>query len=89
MSKDLVIIKRLKRSPAQLKVLSSIKEPSTPAEIMRKIYGKSSATYFAIVSRALTKLKNYKLIQLINKDDKVDRIYTLTKKGKELVKKLN
>ncbi len=60
----------------------------TPPEIMKKIYGKSSATYFAIVSRTLSKLKGYSLIELINEEDKVDRVYKLTNKGKIILKSL-
>lgn len=59
-----------------------------PPEIMKKIYGKSSATYFALVSRALSKLKGYSLIELINEEDKVYRVYKLTNKGKSILKEL-
>ena len=41
MLKDIVIIKRLKRSPTQLKIFLSIKEPSTPETREPRMYSVS------------------------------------------------
>jgi len=39
-------------------------------ELMRKIYGKTSNTYFNLVSRALSELLEKKLVEVINPKEK-------------------
>jgi DNA-binding HxlR family transcriptional regulator len=51
---------------------------------MRKIYNKTSNTYFNLVSRALSELKEKKLIEVVNPNEKTGRIYRKTKLGKEV-----
>jgi hypothetical protein len=55
---------------------------------MRKIYNKTSNTYFNLVSRALSELKDKKLIEVVNPREKTGRIYQKTKLGKEVEKKI-
>lgn len=59
-----------------------------PSEIMKKIYGKTSNTYFNLVSRALGELTEKKLIEVVNPNEKTGRIYRKTKLGMEVEKEL-
>lgn len=67
-------------------VFLALDGPMMPSELMRKIYGKMSNTYFNIVSRALAELTEKKLIEIINPKEKTGRIYQKTKLGKEVEK---
>jgi len=78
----------VKRGKNRQIVFLALDKPMIPSEIMRKIYNKTSNTYFNLVSRALGDLKNKKLIEIINPNDKTGRIYRKTKLGKEIEKHL-
>ena len=79
----------VKRGKNRQIVFLAINKPMIPSEIMRKIYNKTSNTYFNLVSRALSELKEKKLIEIINPNEKTGRIYRKTKLGKEVEKKLD
>ena len=55
---------------------------------MIKVYGKSSNTYFNLVSRALAELKKFGLVKIINPKEKTGRIYKLTELGKKVKENL-
>lgn len=78
----------VKRGKNRKIVFLAIDKPLMPSEIMRKIYGKTSNTYFNLVSRALSELAKKKLIEIVNPGEKTGRIYRKTKLGLEVEKKL-
>ncbi|NCN86855.1 hypothetical protein GW932_03400 [archaeon] len=59
-----------------------------PSELVMKIYKSNSNTYFNLVSRALAELKEKKLVEIVNPEDKTGRIYKRTKEGEKVLKKL-
>lgn len=78
----------VKRGQNRKKIFLALDKPMMPSELMRKIYNKTSNTYFNLVSRALTELKDKKLIEVVNPKEKTGRIYQKTKLGKEVEKKI-
>ena len=60
-----------------------------PSELVIKIYGKNSNTYFNIVSRALAELTEKGIVEVLNPKERTGRIYQRTKLGREIIKKLN
>jgi DNA-binding HxlR family transcriptional regulator len=79
----------VKRAKNRQIVFLALDKPMMPSELMRKIYNKTSNTYFNLVSRALSELKEKKLIEVINPNEKTGRIYQKTKLGKDVRKLLN
>ena len=49
-----------------------------------KIYKSKSNTYFNLVSRALAELKEKRLVEVINPEDRTGRIYRRTKEGEKV-----
>lgn len=49
-----------------------------PSEIVKKVFGKTSNTYFNVVSRALAELESAGLIKCLNPKEKTGRFYHLT-----------
>lgn len=88
MSENWNLIAKIKRGKNRLKVFLAIDKPLMPSEIVNKLYGKPSNTYFNIVSRALSELVKLGLIEVKNPKEKTGRIYSLTKKGKEIISKV-
>jgi len=78
----------VKRGQNRKKIFLALDKPMMPSELMRKIYNKTSNTYFNLVSRALTELKEKKLIEVVNPKEKTGRIYQKTQLGKEVQKNL-
>ena len=78
----------VKRGKNRQIVFLALDKPMMPSELMKKIYGKTSNTYFNLVSRALGELKEKKLVEIINPQEKTGRIYRKTKLGKEVEEKL-
>jgi len=74
----------VKRAKNRQKLFLSLDKPMMPSELMRKIYGKTSNTYFNLVSRALSELVDKKLVEVINPNEKTGRIYQKTKLGNEV-----
>ena len=78
----------VKRAKNRSKVLKAVDGNIMPSELVLKLYGKSSNTYFNIVSRALGELVQQKLVKIVNPKSKTGRLYTLTDKGKRVVSML-
>lgn len=78
----------VKRGKNRKIIFLVLDRPMMPSELMRKAYGKTSNTYFNLVSRALSELKEKKLIEVINPKEKTGRIYRKTKLGKEVEQKI-
>ena len=78
----------VKRAKNRQKVFLLLDKPMMPSELMRKLYGKTSNTYFNLVSRALSELADKKLIEVVNPKEKTGRIYQKTKLGHEVDKKI-
>ena len=75
----------VKRGKNRKKVFLALDKPMMPSELVIKIYGKSSNTYFNIVSRALTELKEKELVNIVNPEDRTGRIYQRTQLGKKVL----
>ena len=82
------LISFVKRGKNRKKVFIALDRPMMPSELTIKIYGKSSNTYFNLVSRALSELKNKKLVAVVNPKEKTGRIYKKTKLGLKVLKEL-
>jgi predicted transcriptional regulator len=78
----------VKRGKNRKKVFLALDKPMMPSELVMKIYGKNSNTYFNIVSRALAELKGKGLVKIVNPEDRTGRIYQRTKLGKKVIKAL-
>ena len=81
---DLVFF--VKRGKNRKKVFIALDKPMMPSELTIKIYGKSSNTYFNLISRALSELKNKKLVVVVNPKEKTGRIYKKTRLGLKVLK---
>ena len=77
-----------KRGKNRKKVFIALDKPMMPSELVLKIYGKSSNTYFNLVSRALSELKNKKLVKVVNPKERTGRLYKKTEKGLKVLKEL-
>ena len=82
------LVAYVKRARNRKKVFQSIEKEMMPSEIVAKIYGKSSNTYFNLVSRALAELKKKKLVEVVNPRDRTGRFYKKTKLGKRVEEKI-
>ena len=78
----------VKRGKNRKIVFEKLDAPMMPSELVIKIWGKSSNTYFNLVSRALSELREKKLVEVINPDERTGRIYRRTKLGERVIKKL-
>ena len=78
----------VKRGKNRKEVFLALDKPMMPSEIVLKLYKKNNSSYFVLVSRALTELKNKKLIEIVNPEEKTGRIYRRTKLGENVVKGL-
>ncbi len=74
---DLGFVKRAKNREKVLKVLF---KPQNPSSI-----GRISGIGLNMSSRALRELDARKLVKCVNSNQKVGRLYTLTKRGEELL----
>jgi len=82
------LVSFVKRGKNRRKVFEALDKSLMPSELMIKIYGKNSNTFFNLVSRALSELKEEKLVEVVNPKDKTGRIYQKTKLGNDVTKKL-
>ena len=80
------LISFIKRGKNRKTVFLALDKPMMPSELMLKIFGKSSNTYFNIISRALGELTDKRLIEIVNPKDKTGRIYQKTKLGAKVDK---
>lgn len=78
----------IKRGKNRKKVFLALDKPLMPSELVLKIYGKNSNTYFNIVSRGLAELKEKGLVEIVNPEDRTGRIYQRTKFGKKIFKQV-
>lgn len=66
----------------------NLDNPMMPSELVMKIYKSNSNTYFNLVSRALAELKDKKLVEVINPEERTGRIYRRTKEGEKVSKQI-
>ena len=78
----------VKRGKNRKIVFQNLDSPMMPSELVVKIWGKSGNTYFNLVSRALSELREKKLVEVVNPNERTGRIYRRTKLGDRVVKKL-
>jgi DNA-binding transcriptional ArsR family regulator len=76
----------IKRGKNRKEIFMNLNKPMMPSELVIKIYKSNSNTYFNLVSRALSELKDKKLVEVINPEDKTGRIYKRTKEGEKIAK---
>ena len=79
----------VKRGKNRRKVLEAVEQPGLPSEIVVAIYGKSSESFFATVSRALSELEEKNIIELLNPEERTGRTYRLTPLGKAVLSYLH
>ncbi|MCH7568864.1 MAG: MarR family transcriptional regulator [Nanoarchaeota archaeon] len=78
----------VKRGKNRKKVFMNLDKPMIPSELVMRIYKSNSNTYFNLVSRALSELKEKNLVEIVNPEDRTGRIYKRTKKGEKVYKRL-
>jgi len=66
----------------------NLDKPMMPYELVMKIYKSNSNTYFNLVSRALSELKEKELVEVVNPKERTGRIYRRTKEGEKVAKEL-
>jgi len=79
----------VKRGKNRKEVFINLDKPMMPSELVMKIYKSNSNTYFNLVSRALSELKDKKLVEVVNPEDRTGRIYKRTKEGGKVAKELS
>lgn len=86
------LISWLKRGRNRIKVFKLVTKHTLPSEIVSEISGNSGRKAipdYAVVSRALSELKEKGLVKLmVSEKIKVGRTYQLTEKGKKVSKEL-
>ncbi len=82
------LVSFVKRGKNRSKIFQMMDKPCMPSELTKKIFGKTSNTYFNIVSRALNELRDAKLIEVVNPKAKTGRIYRRTKLGEQVKRKI-
>ena len=82
------LVSFVKRGKNRNKVFLALDKPMMPSELVNKMYGTNSNTYFNLVSRALSELKEKKLVEVLNPKEKTGRIYQKTKLGNSVTKRL-
>jgi len=70
----------VKRGKNRVKVFKALYKPQNPSTI-----GKMTGIGLMMASRSLRDLTNRSLVECVNPDWKVGRIYKLTKKGEKLL----
>lgn len=84
----LVAVGFVKSGKNRRDIFIALDKPMMPSELVVKIYGKSSNTYFTLVSRALGELRKRKLVEVVNPGERTGRIYRRTALGKRVVEEL-
>ncbi|KHO54625.1 MAG: hypothetical protein QT10_C0014G0023 [archaeon GW2011_AR19] len=79
----------IKRGKNRKEVFMNLDKPMMPSELVIKIYKSNSNTYFNLVSRALSELRDKKLVEVVNPEDRTGRIYRRTKEGGKVAKELS
>lgn len=78
----------IKRGKNRKEVFMNLDKPMMPSELVMKIYKSNSNTYFNLVSRALSELKEKELVEVVNPKERTGRIYRRTKEGEKVSKEL-
>jgi len=78
----------IKRGKNRKEIFMNLDKPMIPSELVMKIYKSNSNTYFNLVSRALSELKEKRLVEVVNLKDRTGRICKRTKKGEKVAKEL-
>ena len=78
----------IKRGKNRNEVFLNLDKPMMPSELVMKIYKSNSNTYFNLISRALAELKDKKLVEVVNPEDRTRRIYRRTKEGEKVSKQI-
>ena len=78
----------VKRGKNRKKIFLALDKPMMPSELVMKIYKSNSNTYFNLVSRALSELREKKFVEVVNPKEKTGRIYRRTKEGEKVVREL-
>ena len=78
----------IKRGKNRKEVFMNLDKPMMPSELVIKIYKSNSNTYFNLVSRALSELRDKKLVEVVNPEDRTGRIYRRSKEGEKVAKEL-
>jgi len=73
----------IERSQYRKNVFLSLKQPIRPSEIAKKLNLRLTH-----VTRALRELKSKGFVKCLNPKERIGRFYALTKKGKEILKKI-
>jgi len=79
----------IKRGKNRKEVFVNLNKPMMPSELVIKIYKSNSNTYFNLVSRALAELKDKKLVEVVNPEERTGRIYRRTKEGEKVSRQLD
>ena len=79
----------IKRGKNRKEVFMNLDKPMMPSELVMKIYKSNSNTYFNLVSRALSELKEKELVEVVNPKERTGRIYRRTKEGEKVSKEIN
>jgi predicted transcriptional regulator len=81
-------ISYVKRGKNRKKVFLALDKAMMPSELVIKIYGTNSNTYFNIVSRVLAELTEKGIVEVLNSKERTGRIYQKTKLGDKIYKQL-
>jgi len=85
---SLSAISFVKRGKNRKIIFLALDKPLMPSELVIKIYGKNSNTYFNIVSRALAELTKKEIVEILNPKERTGRIYQRTKLGKTILERI-
>ncbi|MDP3639940.1 MAG: hypothetical protein Q8R53_01930 [Nanoarchaeota archaeon] len=87
---EINLVAWIERGKLRKNVFLSIGERTMPSKIVDHItQGRKSASLYAQVSRALKELQFQSLITCLTPKEKTGRLYALTKKGEELLRKIS
>jgi len=78
----------IKRGKNRKEVFMNLDKPMMPSELVMKIYKSNSNTFFNLVSRALSELKEKELVEVVNPKERTGRIYRRTKEGEKVSKEI-
>ena len=81
-------ISYVKRGKNRKKVFLALEDGMMPSEVAKKVFGKTTNTYFNLVSRALGELRDEGLVEVVNPNEKTGRLYKITPLGSKVQKKL-
>ena len=77
------LVSFVSRSKQRKQILPLLKEPITPSAIAKR-----SGLYSTHVSRALKEFEKKKLVECLTPNERVGKLYKITKQGLEILKEL-